>query len=472
MNTTVPIGATVLDRGSGVAQVDAAYQWLLAGHRSGVYEVEALSATGDRSATGVGAYRRAGLTHTADTVQWFRVTSVGGQPAAQFALSTDVAWLDAPASVEMSGAPVTIPVRYDTNMLSEPGLYVGTVSARPVTDTIAGPSFELVNTVVVPHRVDSRIRDRGDVMPGDASRYFFDVDSIADGFVITLTAKAATVPVSVYLFEPTGRPARGGRVLSVGGDADSVARLVVSPGDVRGGVYEAAVVGPDAAPAGYTIEIETSPLAVLDVDTQGRALVRNNSNAVVNAVLETRVLGLAQSHTVQGAEAAVHWRVEVPTWAERVGLKVTVPERIWTQVTDFGVTVYDELGWKVVDAPLNYGQGSFSFNVLDHAGEILDIEFAPAFAHLQGPDAWTAQSTVTFAPSDTIEMTRSGPAVRIAPHAEQWVPFGRPILELAAPQPMLVELTVRDGPTIWTTTEHLVDPVRAVADSVGGVPNE
>lgn len=249
-------------------------------------------------------------------------------------------------------------------------------------------------------------------------------------------------------------------------------RLIVSPGDVRSGVYEAAVVGPDAAAAGYTIEIERSPLVVLEVDAQGRALVRNNGNAVVNAVFETRVLGLAENHTVQGGEAAARWQVDVPTWAERVGLDITVPERIWALLTDFGVTVYDAVGWKVVDAPLNYRQGSFSFNVIDHAGEKLDIEFAPAFAHLRGPDAWTAQATVTFAPSDTIEMTGSGPAVRIAPRTEQWVPFRRPILDLAMPQPMLVELTVRDGPTIWTTTKHLVDPVRAVVDSVGGVANE
>ncbi len=471
-NTTVPIGATVLDRGSGVADVGAAYQWLLAGHRSGVYEVEALGATGGGPATAVGAYRRAGLTDPADTVQWFHVTSVGGQPAAQFALSTNVAWLHAPMSVEMSGAPVTIPVSYDADMLSEPGLYVGVVSARPVTDTIAGPSFELVNTVIVPHQLDGRMRDRGIVMPGDASRYFFNVNSNADGFVITLTASAADVPVSVYLFEPTGRPARGGRVLSVGGDADSVGRLIVSPDDVRSGVYEAAVVGPDAAAAGYTVEIELSPLVVLEVDTQGRALVRNNSNAVVNAMLETRVLGLAQSHTVRGAEAAVRWQIDVPTWAERIGLDVTVPGHTWALVTDFGITVYDRVGWKVVDAPLNYREGSFSFNVIDHAGEKLDIEFAPAFAHLRGPDAWTVEATVTFAPSDTIEMTGSGAAVRIAPRSEQWVPFGRPIFDQAMPQPMLVELTLRDGPTIWTATEHIVDPVRAVVDSVGGVPNE
>lgn len=470
-NTTVRIGSTVLDRGSGVADVGAAYQWLLAGHRSGVYEVEALANQGDGLAAGVGAYRRAGLEHPADTIQWFRVTSVGGQPAAQFELSTSVAWLNAPTSVEMAGAPVTIPVQYDADKLSESGLHVGVVSARPVTDTIAGPSFELVNTVIVPHGLDRRMRDRGDVMPGEVSRYFVDVDSNAAGFVITLTASAAA-PVSVYLFEPTGRPARGGRVLSVGGEADTVGRLVVSPDHVRNGVYEAVVVGPDAAPAGYTIEIRRSPLVVLEVEPQGRALVRNNGNSVVNAMLETRVLGLTQRRTVQGGEAAVRWQVDVPIWAERVGLDITVPVRTWALVTDFGVTVYDRAGWKVVDAPLNYAQGSFSFNVIDYAGDHLDIEFAPAFAHLRGPGAWTAEATVTFTPSDTIGMTHPGPAVRIAPGMEQWVPFGRPIFDPAAPQPMLVALTLRDGPAIWTATEHLVDPVRTVVDSAGGVPNE
>ena len=165
--TAVRSGSTVLDRGSGVVDVDGAYQWLLAGHRSGVYKVEALASDEEGMKT-VGAYRRSGLRDPADTVQQFRITSVGGQPAAQFELTTSVGWADAPQIVEMSGAPVTVTVSYDADMLSEPGLYVGVVSARPVTDTIAGPSFELVNTVIVPRRLDRRIRDRGEVLPGDA----------------------------------------------------------------------------------------------------------------------------------------------------------------------------------------------------------------------------------------------------------------------------------------------------------------
>ena len=471
--TAVSNGATVLDRGSGVVHVDAAYQWLLAGHRSGVYEVEALASDGGN--TTVGAYRRSGLRDPADTVQRFRITSVGGQPAAQFELTTNAGWLHAPQGIEMSGAPVTVPVTYDADLLSQPGVYVGVVSARPVTDTIAGPSFQLVNTVIVPQRLDGRIRDRSEVRPGDAARYFVDVTPNVEnafaaprGFVITLTAET-TAPVSVYLFEGTGRPARGGRVLSVGGSADTVGRLVVSQDDVRSGVYEAVVVGPDAAPAAYTIEIEASPLSVVEVKAEGRALVQNDGNTVVNAVLQTRVLGLVQNHLLEGGDDAVRRPIDVPVWAERVEVDLAVASEVWPLVTDFGVTVYDAAGWKIVDAPLNYAEGSFSFNVIDHAGDQLEIEYAPAFAHLRGPGVWTAEASMTFTPSDTTTITVPSPAVRIAPHTREWVHFGRPTFDEGAS--VLVELTLRDGPTVWTTREYLVDPIRTAADSAG-VPHE
>ena len=469
---TVVSGSTILDLGGGVANAEAAFQWLQAQHRSGVYRVEALQEDGMPS-TGAAAYRRNGLRSVGDTVQLFRVTSLGGQPAARLDLASDAPWMSVQPSAAMGGTAITIPVTYDAAMLTEPGLYVGTVRARPATDMMAGPSFELANTVIVPHDLHTPVRVRGDLSPGIVDRHFFRVpepslpnaESDARAVVLSLTRTSGAGAVSVHLFEPSGRPARGGRTLTTGDLGDSASRLVVLPRDPVAGVYEAAVVGPDAASVSYELRIMRSPVRIVRVDAQGRALVRNDGRETVEVSLSASLRGVHRTEDIRGGGRQTV-NLDVPRWADRLHLEVAVDLLTWSQVTDFGITVYDGAGWKVVDAPLNYPTGRISFSVADHAGRYVAVEFAPAFAHLRGSVSWSARLQATFAPGDTIRMSEPAVAIRVPPGAERWVYFARPLFDVVGGAPVYVDLDVFVNGTVWSRGRGLIDPIRPISDSV------
>src|SRR6266571_1283121 len=110
---------------------------LVAGHQGAVYVVRT-------PAGGSAAFRRDGLAGPADTLQAFHVTAALGIRAAQLELRSNVPWLSAPPQMR-AGAPATdVTVAYRAAALAAPGVYVGTVTARNPTDTLAGPLFALV----------------------------------------------------------------------------------------------------------------------------------------------------------------------------------------------------------------------------------------------------------------------------------------------------------------------------------------
>ena len=121
-----------------------AYLWLGAGHQGSQYLVRTAAGTS-------AAFRRDGFAGPGDTVEVFRVRHVGGLRAAEFLLRSNVRWLSVPDSVTAGSVETAITVRYAAGSLVAPGVYMGSVTAWNPSDTLAGPLFTLVNTVVVPH---------------------------------------------------------------------------------------------------------------------------------------------------------------------------------------------------------------------------------------------------------------------------------------------------------------------------------
>src|SRR5438093_1182788 len=164
-------GASVLDQGAGLPQLERAYRWLVAGHQGSGYVVE--TATGSGSA----AFRRSGLAGPGDTVETFQARHVTGLRVAQFSLKSDAPWLSAPATLPAGSHETEIPLTYSAAALGAPGVYVGTVTAWNPSDALAGPVFRLVNVVVVPYDLaDKPLYDeRRTVRPGQVRRYFLRV---------------------------------------------------------------------------------------------------------------------------------------------------------------------------------------------------------------------------------------------------------------------------------------------------------
>src|SRR5438876_5716819 len=142
-------GASAIDQGAGMPQLEAAYRWLIAAHQGSEYLVHA---TNGASA----AYRRQGFAGPADTIELFRVRHVAGLRAAEFLLRSNVPWLSVPPTIPAGARETEVAVIYSQARLPGPGLYVGTVTAWNPSDTLAGPLFTLVNTVSIPFDLGAR----------------------------------------------------------------------------------------------------------------------------------------------------------------------------------------------------------------------------------------------------------------------------------------------------------------------------
>jgi hypothetical protein len=390
-------GATVLDQGSGIPNAMAAYRWLLAAHQAGVYHIQAL-ADGGNTSLGSAAYRRRGLTSPGDTIQRFVVTSVGGQPAARLLLQSDAPWISTPRVIEPGGGPVTVALTYDAAQLRDPGLYVGTVWARPASDTLAGPSFGLTNTVVVPHSLDAPLAVRGLLTPGAVARYFLAVPEGSGGLSLTLSLPRWGDEATLFLFEPSGQPFRGGSSRAAGGQQPRSVDLSVAGNDVVPGVYEAVVAAPPLEAVKYELTAALPEVSVASVGTGPSASFRCTVEEPVVARLSADVIGVAYRERLTGSGAAPRVvETRVPPWATEMIVDVELPGALWHQLTDFGVTVFDSAGLRLSDGPLDYRFGRLSLPLdSTQLGALLLVELYPAFAYTLPAETWRAEVQVTY----------------------------------------------------------------------------
>ena len=408
-------GGTFVDMGAGVPRVPVAYSWLMAGHQAGVYSIRAQPDGGNTSVF-EGAYRRNGLESPGDTIQRFVVRSVAGQPAARLLLRSDQRWLRAPETVAFDGGPATVELTYDPRRLRTPGVYVGTVSATPASDTLAGPAFWLSNTIIIPQQLDQPFVEGRDLGPGRLHRYFFDVPEDAGGLTVEMELRYRRQRGSLFLFEPDGQPFRGGSNEAAGGRESSKVTMIVRGEDLVPGVYEAVIAAPPASAMTYDIRVGLPRYTLDPTGSEPNVVVRKRAGApdlISDAAVFQRgdttdasddddvrvsasAIGAVRTLQISGRNSEPQMiPVQVPDWARELIVDVELPEGAWSQFTDFGVTVFDSVGEQIGEGPLTYGFGRGEFNVSRrYRGTTLDIELFPAFAHLQAPPSWSAEVTV------------------------------------------------------------------------------
>lgn len=436
-STATPVpGATTLDAGAGVPNVEAAWRWLRAGHRAGRYAVQAAP---DGANAGISAaYRRAGL-EPGDTVQRFTVTSENGQPFARLLLRPDAPWLRAPPTIDFAGGPVTVPVVYDQRALRAPGLYVGTVWARPASDTLGGAAFGLTSSIAVPYTLEQPLQVREYVPKGRSARFFLEVPEGAGGLLVSAAVTDKEQAVSLYLFEPTGQPQRDGGTVEVGGDLPAKGALHVRAEDLQTGVYEAVLVAPPTR--GVTVELRAAlaPLTLAVLGADGLH-VTNSTGAPLTAAATVRALGVGRRFRMHGGpSAAARERLLVPHWARTVRIEVAFPRALWPEVTDVGVSVWDTAGHLVAEGPLNYAVGRQQVVVDPLTQPALDLEIMPGFARPDADAVWEAEVTVSFmpapesslAPPTTLPLALGAGASAVLPWSADsaaWLPPGLDIL--------------------------------------------
>lgn len=393
--TAAPLtGWTTVDAGPGVPRLEAAYQWLIAGHQGSRYLV--------RTAEGApAALRREGFARSSDTLQVFTVTHADGLRAAQFRLSSDAPWLSAPALVTSNARRTSITVGYRPALLPGPGVYVGTVTARNPSDSVSGPLFTLVNTVVVPHDLSTRpLEDAGRAVgPGRVQRYFLRSPVGGRSLRVRVALGDIDQEALVQLYDPSGRPASADpdSLVQVGFGKSSSVVVEVPAEEMSLGVYELDVINPGTDRLTATVQAD---LALVAVTPQANGTLEAMNPGVATANLEARAIlvGAQRNAMVAGrGTSAESLTVAVPDWAARAEVLVEMPREQWEWFSDFGLTVFDSTGQQVDVAPLNYARGRLAFPVAPRlAGHPVVIELYPAFAREGGGSPWLASVRVRF----------------------------------------------------------------------------
>jgi tripeptidyl-peptidase II len=465
MVTAQPVaGATFVDEGTGLPELEPAYRWLTSGRPIPEIMVRTVGSPDGVNA----AFQELGNGARSRTVQQFELLRSAPASPSVYTLRSDSPWLTSPARVTLTGARSVVEVRYDLAALKPPGAYVGTVTGWGA-DSLAGPAFRLVNTIVAPAPLAAGARDlRADVRveSGTSLRTFFRADS-ARPFAVWVSSGPGEKGLA-FLHEPDGRPYRDESVRPIGA-ANGAAVYRVDARDAVAGTYETVAVAiapaPDALNAG--VRVTHSPLRLHLARNQGQ-VVATLSNATTNPVnAEVAVLlgGGERVETVVARGSSVR-RIPfvAPAWAKTVVIDVLMDRAQWGRFTDFGVTLFDSAGRQIEKEPLNYAFGRLQASLPESHGDMpVELALFPGFADPAADESWTLRASIRVYADSAVTLTpaRSAPgSVTVAPGRNASAMFPLP----ASPWPLgdgffpLGILAARVAEDSWTREAGLPLP--------------
>jgi hypothetical protein len=353
-----------------------------------------------------------------------------GAPPATFTLRSTAPWLVSPRTVTAAGGTTPVVVRYRAAMIRQPAVYTGTVSGWS-SDTLAGPAFRLVNTIVVPHRGGSgELAPAAPVQPGAVRRAFFVADS-ARPFAVRVNTWSSLHGVLAALHEPGGMPFRDGGQLQAGADSGA-ATFRVDARDAVAGVYEADAVGLPLGAATVTMRVDYAPFRVFG-ESQGGAAVaflESVASGPIEADVRLLVAGAERNDTVRGRGGAVELLpFDAPAWVRAVVVDASMPPDRWGRFTDFGVSVIDAAGRILAKKPLNYAVGRLELALPEgHADLPLRIHLLPGLAEPGSSEPWVLATSIRLYGDSGVTLTagvESSHHLRLAPGETLAATFGQ-----------------------------------------------
>jgi hypothetical protein len=388
--------------------------------------------------------------------QRFEIRRPPGAAPVTYTLRSDAPWLTGPDKVTLSGEVTVVELRYAADALAAPGAYTGVVSGWP-PDTLAGPGFRLVTTVVVPAGVADTVplHRAAPVEPGEALRSFFATDS-ARPFEVRVASSPGQRGFA-YLHEPGGAPFRevGTRPLGLGAEG---AVYRVDARDAVGGEYQATASSVPGGRMTVTAVAVHAPVTIVAgrSDDVAQADLSNVTAKAVTARVELRLRGVQRQESVRARGSAIQ-RIsfEIPAWATGLEVDVAMDPEQWGRFTDFGVTVLDSLGRQLAQDPMEYAFGRLSTVLPDgHGGTRAELALFPGFADRADDRPWSATATIRLYADSAVAVApaASDGEVSVAPGQKASVRFRLP----PAPWPMppgfapLGVILARIGEQVWT----------------------
>ncbi len=457
MVTARPLeGATFVDEGTGLPDLERAYRWLKSGLAVPDIVVRAVGSQAGVNA----AFHEVGTGPQPPTVQQFELLRPVASSPVSYTLRSDSPWLTSPARVTLSGPKSLVELRYNLSLLKPPAAYTGVVTGW-APDSLAGPAFRLVNTIVVPAPLVAGSRDLRTgvrVESGTSVRTFFRADS-ARPFEVAISGGPAEKGLA-FLHEPDGMPYRDESARPIGAE-DEPAVYRVDARDAVSGTYEAVAVpiSPTAEALNAGVRVTQSPLR-LQVNRNAEQVVGSLSNATgspVTAEVAMLLGGGERVETVTARGSATH-RIPfvAPAWARTIVIDILMDRTQWGRFTDFGVTLFDSAGVQIGKEPLNYAFGRLQASLPEGHGDMpVDLALFPGFADAASNEQWTLRASVRLYADSAVSLassqSRPGP-VTIAPGRTASVSFSLP------PSPWVLGagfyplgiLAARSGEHTWT----------------------
>jgi tripeptidyl-peptidase II len=460
MVTATPLaGGTFVDQGTGLPSVEQAYSWLQGNHD--VSEILVHTVGGD----GVNAaFKVLGSSAPPSATQKFELIRPASTKATSYVLRSDSPWISAPTRITLAGARTTVELRYNFSSLKPPGAYVGTVTGWG-PDTLAGPAFRLVSTVVAPERVTAgarELRSAARVEAGQTLRTFFHADS-GRPFQLRVSNATPTAKGLAFLHEPDGMPFRDESLRPVGA-RDGAAVFQVDGRDAVAGIYEAVALTPTGAGLTADIRLTQSPVR-LHLGRKGNDAVATLSNLTqspVEAEVAVLLTGGERLDSVAARGSATR-RIPfvAPSWASKVVIDISMERSQWDRFTDFGVTLYDSIGRLIEKQPLNYAFGRLQAELPEgHADMPVELRLYPGFAEPGTDEQWAVRASIRLYPDSAVALRPTSGAesrVRLAPGRNASAAFPLP----ASPWPLgdrflsLGVALAQAGENTWTSEGNL-----------------
>jgi subtilisin family serine protease len=418
-------GATMVDEGAGLADVDRAYRWLMTAPQVADLQVRAV---GPGEVTGA---MLGGTGSAPDTTQTFEIIAPADAPAATYTLRSDAPWLAAPPSVTLRSARTRVQLRVARHTLATPGAYVGTVTGW-TSDSMAGPGFRLVTTVLAAAPLAAgtqKLREGVAIPAGGILRSFFQADS-GRPFALTVETTGRAQRALAFLHEPGGMPFRDESARTAGFGPQS-AEYEADSRDVVGGRYEAVVVAPPNQALSASVSVSQSPVTLRAARHAGsvRATLTNVTAAPVETQLGMHLGGAARVESLSATGSAPQ-RIPfvVPSWSRGVVVDLSMDRAQWGRFTDFGVALFDSLGRQLDKEPLKYAFGRMQVELPEGHGDLpVTLELLPAFADPNGDQHWSLRAAIRVYADTSVVLAGADTAARtIAPGASATTEFALP----------------------------------------------
>ncbi|MEP6474712.1 MAG: S8 family serine peptidase [Gemmatimonadota bacterium] len=461
MVTAAPIpGQSYLDEGTGLVNVNRAWAWLMAGHQPPEIKV---AADGNGYTA---ALRWGGLASSSDTLQRFTLSAPALTDGKSFTLRSDATWLSAPAQVLVGARPVSLTLGYRAASLKNPGVYIGTVTGWGA-DSLAGPVFRLVNSVVVPTPADLFPAAPSLIAAGGQARVIFRADSARPFALLIRDPAGGGQPITAYLHEPGGQPFRDGDANQTG-PGDDGAVFVVDAADVVPGFYQATAVGSPYGTSQAAFSLTQSPVAIHAMRNLAGVAV-SLDNLTPNAVsVRTALVSIGAQRNVPTVGHARTERIPfiAPAWANHIGIDVRMDPAQWPRFTDFGMTLMDSAGHRLATQPVNYSLGRITLDRPEGApAQPMVLMLSPGFADSAADTRWTAQVSIRLYADSNHTSVKNGPDAALTGGGSAHLLLDLPEAPAAlgdgfSPLGLIV---IQEGQHAWTREVYLPKPGGALA---------